>query len=1324
MATKSELVSLGELKEKLSNKTVVIPLVQRNYKWDIDNCNYGNNQEQSVTLADYYELLDNGDKKRKSRATINNLFDDILNAFLQNKGEYTIGMATLYEHTGENKLVEILDGQQRMISLGIIAKALGKSNDFIHISFERDGDRKERENFLYPNNNTSSCDVDCQSVDVLHMKAACNSISKRVEVCKNNETQFCNDTYFTWMMEHVKIICRYTENEPLQEFLCLNEKKTPFSDTDYDRAYQLKYWSNQEITQEMIIKEHAEIQRFLYTNNDLYNLIKIGYPEFSNHMDILFQKIIVSLGKGEENKGNSINKKQGYIDAYNYLKLCHVILRSIYQEIEKHGDSKMNVNIYNAVMMLHNLDESFKFFDLVDINSKESFEHILKERFNLLGQTYNYMKEKEYQNDFLQSQLSKDIMIDINNNPDTVNLAYKEIEQYISEDIYQMVSEKIKTTEALIEKGKQYSQLIKGGKKSLYEILKLEEINQIIVPSIQRDYTLGSNEKYLLNLLFDISKSYLHSKLPTSVTYEKGSAELVVFNSLYDGIWWTNPKSLSYYSEYYYNENDLTPYFLLCQRAGYSSRSEFYNGSQDRCGKRKLVETASSIASELKKLEKKGLNLADIKETSFFDRIEGDESVKFLFSVIFGYLEETGNFYLYDGQQRVVSIVYLCAYLINKNKNDKEKNKYQEFKDLLQKFRFEKRERANELLIALLNGDNMELEQIKEYVVDHSTYSIYKLFETYENYKNGEGKKIIAFDVEFLMKSIAFEFAVIQEASIADQLYMDLNSKNEPLTIYENYKAELVYLLSSRVKDVYEDKWKLQLDNDYLNVCYPSTDNKELWNKKNANIAEEKEMLVIHWCFKMACMEYGIAIENIDSPSRLSWMEDTNSVKEIVSIVSDVVNNILFKENDCRNTIYEEFTDNICKDGKYNKVLKKEYRINEFKLWSNIRYKKEENVNAFTKVVNTKGEEQAIRIHNLTKDEVKEFAEYINFLVLKKNNATNEDEIIRFLIKKCHNYFEDGYLEADTLDSIPLFCKKENKQNIPDQNKKACALNFFAKDYLNENLFNTGEDNSNWLEYIYSVKLWERLNIELYDQVKEWEKKELENKNIFDTDKKILAKKYLNGNYYLFENYEKMIDVDNNIVCKITESQSNPILSQIVLTTTSPEQLKLLQSIKQIVKQETEFKVTMDFSENSCFSKKIVDYIISNQDSELTKKFVEDLSENYYFSKEKDVFVFWKWNNENYSFDKLSNQDSINCGKIYISIQQVQEATPKFKELLNNTNNNLIKYVWTTYDGDDKEKWLNNNLKKLEYKEVSKILSFDKDNLQKKWEGWYGKLSL
>ena len=151
---------------------------------------------------------------------------------------------------------------------------------------------------------------------------------------------------------------------------------------------------------------------------------------------------------------------------------------------------------------------------------------------------------------------------------------------------------------------------------------------------------------------------------------------------------------------------------------------------------------------------------------------------------------------------------------------------------------FEKREKANEILYILLNESGVTLDQLKEYIVDHSTYSIYKLLETYENYQNKYGKKILAFDVDYLLKCIQFEFAVIQEASIADQLYMDLNSKNEPLTIYENYKAELVYMLSNRVNEEYKKDWEKQLDNDYLDSCYrfEKTDETPIWKKYLATI--------------------------------------------------------------------------------------------------------------------------------------------------------------------------------------------------------------------------------------------------------------------------------------------------------------------------------------------------------------------------------------------------------------------------------------------------------------------------------------------------------
>lgn len=36
MAAKSELLSLSEICKRLNEKSVVIPLLQRNYKWDVE----------------------------------------------------------------------------------------------------------------------------------------------------------------------------------------------------------------------------------------------------------------------------------------------------------------------------------------------------------------------------------------------------------------------------------------------------------------------------------------------------------------------------------------------------------------------------------------------------------------------------------------------------------------------------------------------------------------------------------------------------------------------------------------------------------------------------------------------------------------------------------------------------------------------------------------------------------------------------------------------------------------------------------------------------------------------------------------------------------------------------------------------------------------------------------------------------------------------------------------------------------------------------------------------------------------------------------------
>ena len=601
--------------------------------------------------------------------------------------------------------------------------------------------------------------------------------------------------------------------------------------------------------------------------------------------------------------------------------------------------------------------------------------------------------------------------------------------QYISPGIYNIVSEKIKVTEELIERGKSFSQLVNGGKKSFYDILNLDDIRSIIVPAVQRDYTLGSSQEYLETLLFDISKSFLQNKLPDK-KYSKGSPELVVYNSFYEGVLWDQPEIHQYN---YYSENDLTPYFILCQKAGYNIRSEFYTNCRDSGGKKRLV----SKAGELLKVLDLNDDLQKLKNADFFnDKGANDNKNTFILSAILGYLEETGIFYLYDGQQRVVTLVYLCAYLLNNKFSDKDecvnKEKYELYRKLLNKFRFEKREKANEILYILLNESGVTLDQLKEYIVDHSTYSIYKLLETYENYQNKYGKKILAFDVDYLLKCIQFEFAVIQEASIADQLYMDLNSKNEPLTIYENYKAELVYMLSNRVNEEYKKDWEKQLDNDYLDSCYrfEKTDETPIWKKYLAEIAEEKEMLMIHWCFKMACMEYGITIQNIDNKSRLAWIDSNNhtDVKNIVRITGKIAKKVFLDEIAFIDKVYNDYTQNIRKDGKYFKKLKEYVDISEFESWMELRFEEQKNEYTFTKIGSF-----LLRVHNLDLEYLKFLAEYIKMLVHEKNNGISEEVVVRNLMKKYNCLWENGYLEVNTFEGIQIFSNvTQNNQQTKD----------------------------------------------------------------------------------------------------------------------------------------------------------------------------------------------------------------------------------------------------------------------------------------------------
>jgi len=1306
MGTKSDLITLNTLIESLKDKTVIIPLLQRNYKWGVGSQDSGSRE-----------------------ATIYKLFEDIQNAKNLGVDEYTIGMTAFYE---VENCIQIIDGQQRMISLSLIAKALGRQNDFVHLTFERDKG-KEREKYIYSDENDRLNVNNNQSTDVLHMKTAFEYLNTG---CLNNRCDKCKSEFFDWMINHVKIICRYTENEPLQEFLCLNEKKTPFSSTDYDRAYQLKYQSGKKITPDMIIKEHAEIQRFLYTNHNVFNLIKVRYKDLPNRMDLLFEKIIEAGLQGKENAGQVTNlscyydavdkkvsdlKEKEYEEAYNYLKLCHNVLRSISQELEENNNSKINVNVHNAVMMLYTVDPNFKFFDLIDVKDDKAFEVKLKERFNLLGETYVRMPKNK--NAFMQSQLDCEVSDNPKKSENINSLAYREMEQHISESISAIFDTKIKLTEELIEKGKYYSQLVKGGKKSFKEILESAEIKYIIVPSIQRDYTLGSNIEYLKSLLFDISKEFIQSKLFKGAEYKIGTVPKVMYNCFLEGKLLSTNNSAYPYNNGGYSDTECAKFNTLARMAGYNG--SYYRNikyGSDYQKKKEYVNIMSSLQRKLNHDSVKN-QINGIKNGKIFPKYA---EKYFMFSVIFGYLEEGGNFYLYDGQQRVVTLVYLCAYLINQSyttATEDEKKQYDGYILLLKKFRFEERKEANELLHILLDvSKRIELIDIKEHVVDHSTHSIHQMIKTYEEYTNDYDKKIISFNVEYLIEHIIFEFAVIQEASVADQMYMDLNSKNEPLTIYENYKAELVYILSQRFVELYKNDWKMQIDNEFLDTCYRvviDTNNlNQIWDKKKANEAEEVEILIMHWCFKMACMEYEIEIDNIDSKTRLKWMENENAAK-IIEFVGKILNGIVFNEKNMgiAKKIYNEGSA-VNND---KRLLKLDFSMTEFEIWNELRFKKSESNYVFSKVGNEK-----VRIHNFDENKLLQFAKYILNLTRHKDLNFKEREIIKYLLGKYHVQWEQGYLEADTLGTIPGFYSIYDDCVSGYENKIENALNYFDETYLcdlnlvDKNDEDISEKNQkmsvNWIEYIYSTKINERLNVELYDKVKDWE--DAENKkddfSEFTIEDKRLAWEKFDGNYQMFIYYKDRITAfeQDEKLSEINLDTGIEVISKVL--NVLPENLMKLSRMKNMNEPDKEVKcqISLNFKDNLDIIKNIKEYVNDNKSSQVTKAIVEEIVKEYYFANVNNTTSFYKWDEIDKHYTQILE---INIGQIILESQKLSALLSDKK----NTNENLLKYVWTTRQGNNKEEWLEKNLQIIGYDSALNILNFAQDDVKIKWKKYY-----
>lgn len=128
----NEMVSLKYLADNYFDKyKVYIPLLQRNYKWS---------EETAAILAQ-------------------NLWE----AYVSNSEEiYTIGMLTFHHSEEADTSMQLVDGQQRIVTLTLLLKYLDPKQEYFNFEFERDSELEEfkkRKYFIKNNldNNENTC---------------------------------------------------------------------------------------------------------------------------------------------------------------------------------------------------------------------------------------------------------------------------------------------------------------------------------------------------------------------------------------------------------------------------------------------------------------------------------------------------------------------------------------------------------------------------------------------------------------------------------------------------------------------------------------------------------------------------------------------------------------------------------------------------------------------------------------------------------------------------------------------------------------------------------------------------------------------------------------------------------------------------------------------------------------------------------------------------------------------------------------------------------------------------------------------------------------
>ncbi len=349
---------------------VYIPMYQRNYKW---HRNTGNSNAEK-------------------------LVKDLIYNFKHVK-EKSLALFTL--HVKENR-IQIVDGQQRIITLMLIFYAIGHKDDFIPLEFERDfelDDKNKRITFL--NKLISKQDIHSVAQEIISQEVVALTDKRRLiynflgikERLNDKKEGLSSDEYIDfieYIKNSVKLLLHITSDEPVSEFLNMNSKKIKFRICDIIRAKLIIYMSlNSDfikisdtlglqldtLYKKKISELFEEISNLFY-NDEIYKTVKLSYvnPDNTkdNRLNILFASKYYGLRNSKSHKEINYSdfEEEALVGKEKIIIQRMVFYKKMLDEINR----DINKSYYLTIRAFEELNhlESIRFFDLLDEFIEES----------------------------------------------------------------------------------------------------------------------------------------------------------------------------------------------------------------------------------------------------------------------------------------------------------------------------------------------------------------------------------------------------------------------------------------------------------------------------------------------------------------------------------------------------------------------------------------------------------------------------------------------------------------------------------------------------------------------------------------------------------------------------------------------------------------------------------------------------------------------------------------------------------------------------------------------------------------------------------------